>query len=210
MFFGLGDRLTEEQEVYLDAIADPQVQMVIVDAPAGTGKTTLAVAMAKLLAKPMHYFFAPVEEDKMGFRPGSQSKKDAEYLQPLRDALLTVGEKPMKAIAIEDDLTQMKHGDAWVHAKSHVFTRGINLSGCTVIIDETQNWTTSQLRKVLSRIHDDCKVIVIGHSGQCDLDDPSTSGFARLKEHFAPKEYVRVCQLTKCFRGRLAEDADKL
>jgi predicted ribonuclease YlaK len=78
------------------------------------------------------------------------------------------------------------------------------------VIDEAQNFTVSELRKILTRIHDNCKVIVIGHDGQCDLKNPQLSGFTRYIEHFREESYVGVVKLSKNFRGRLANKADEL
>lgn len=208
LFFGLGPMLTDEQEEYVDSIF--QNQLTIVDARAGTGKTTLAVAAAKLLGKKLIYVFSPTEENKLGYRPGTTAEKEADYLQPLRDALIKINENPDKVIFNRDNPSAVKNGSVWVYPQSHVFARGVNFENCTVIIDEAQNFIVPDLKKVLTRIHDDCKVIVIGHTGQCDLNDPSLSGFPRLIEHFRTKPYAKICHLTKNFRGRLSTDADEL
>lgn len=217
LFFGLGPKLTEEQKHYVDSIFDKQI--VFVNAPAGTGKTTLAVACAKLLETDLFYTFSPVEEDKMGFRPGNQEEKNQAYLGPLYDALEEIGEDPLKSIYSEElardprykrqisDL--IKEGSIWVYAEPHTFLRGRNMRK-TIIIDEAQNFTVSELKKVLTRVHDPYKVIVIGHSGQCDLPDPSQSGFTEYIEHFRNEPYAAVCTLTKNFRGIVAQHADKL
>ncbi|QHZ58620.1 PhoH family protein [Brevibacillus sp. NSP2.1] len=205
MFFGFAPKLTAEQREYVDSIFDRQ--LTIVNAKAGTGKTTLAVAAAKLIGKPLLYVFNPTEERRMGYRPGTQEEKESSYVQPLVDALLAIDENPTQAIAGQS--TSKYGSSAWVTAKSHVFARGTNIRGMTVIIDEAQNFTRSDLRKVLTRIHDDCTVILIGHTGQCDLVG-SKSGFADYIEHFRDKPYAHVCQLTVNFRGRLATDADAI
>lgn len=206
-FFGMIGTLTEEQKQYLDAIENPNNRLVIVDAKAGTGKTTLAVGMAKLSQKPLLYLFSPCEEMTMGFRPGEQEEKEREYLGPLIDALITIGEDPSKAI--KSDLVTTPSKQAWVTARSHTFLRGTNLKGF-IIIDEAQNWLTKDLKKALTRIHDDSKVVLMGNMSQCDLPDPSLSGFPRVIEYFSNKEYCQVVTLTKNFRGILARDAEEL
>jgi phosphate starvation-inducible protein PhoH and related proteins len=207
IFFGLGPKLTDEQREYVDSIFDRQ--LTICNAKAGTGKTTLAVAAAKLLGKPLLYVFNPTEERRMGYRPGTQEEKESAYVVPLMDALLAINENPAQAIVNPANPDAQKAGRAWVTAKSHVFARGTNIRGMTVIIDEAQNFTRSDLRKVLTRIHDDCTVVMIGHTGQCDLVG-SRSGFADYIEHFRDKPYAKVCELTRNFRGRLATDADAI
>jgi phosphate starvation-inducible PhoH-like protein len=205
LFYGL--KLTEEQREYVDSIFDKQ--LTIVNAKAGTGKTTLAVGAAKIIGKPLYYIFAPVEEDALGYTPGDVEEKEAKYIQPLLDALKEIKEDHRFALHREehpDHINKM----AWVYAKSHVFARGTNIKNATVIIDEAQNFTRGDLKKVLTRIHDNCQVIVIGHDGQCDLDDRSKSGFVPYIEHFRVKDYCEIIYLTKNFRGRLARHADEL
>jgi phosphate starvation-inducible PhoH-like protein len=208
MLFGYADRLTDEQRDYVDSMVDNR--FTIVDANSGSGKTTLAVMVAKLLKKPLVYIFAPVEESQMGFRPGNQKEKEEAYITPLKDALLEMNEFPNKAIYDPENMEAVKKGEAWVYPMSHVFARGINLKGKTVIIDEAQNFTKSELKKILTRIHDDCTLVMIGHEGQCDLDNPAKSGFIPYLEHYRNEKYVKVCELTKNFRGEVSRHADSL
>lgn len=208
MFYGFADKLTHEQREYVDSIFDNQ--LTIVNAKSGTGKTTLAVACAALLGKPLIYTFAPVEEGKMGFRPGTQAEKESQYHQPLIDALLEIGENPQRAIHQPDDFDWQKSADAWITAKSHIFMRGTNIKDSTLIIEESQNMTRGDLKKVLTRVHETTTVIMIGHDQQCDLADASKSGFVPYLEHFRGKPYAKVVDLTINFRGQLAQDADAL
>ena len=208
MFFGFAPRLTDEQRTYVNAMFDRQ--LTIVNAPSGTGKTTLAVAVAKMLGKPLVYVFSPVEEGRMGFRPGTQREKEAAYITPLTDALYEIGEDPQKVIFNPENMEALKRGDVWVYPMSHIFARGMNLKGKTVIIAEAQNFTRGELKKVLTRLHDDCRVIIEGHTEQCDLADVKKSGFAPYIEHYRNEPYATVCELTVNFRGKLAQHADRL
>ena len=208
MLFGFAPLLTDEQRAYVDSILDRQ--LTIVNAASGTGKTTLAVAAAKIIGKPLVYVFSPVEEGRMGYRPGKQREKEADYITPLTDALYEIGEDPAKVIYDPENMETLKAGTVWVYPMSHVFARGINLKGRTVIIDEAQNFTRGELKKVLTRVHDDSKVVMIGHDGQCDLPDPSKSGFVPYLEHYRGEPYAAIYALTVNFRGQLAQKADEL
>lgn len=209
MLFGYAEKLTREQKEYVDSIYDNQ--LTITNAKAGTGKTTLAVMAARAMNRELVYIFAPCEEDKLGFTPGEVEEKEAKYIVPLKDALYEMKEFPDKVIESEKNVENMKNGNTWVKAMSHVFARGTNIKGNKlVIIDEAQNFTRSELKKVLTRIHDDCIVVIIGHDGQCDLKYKNESGFIPYLEHFSTKPYAKVCKLTVNFRGRLASDADEL
>ncbi|MFL1672468.1 PhoH family protein [Paenibacillus dendritiformis] len=208
LLFGFEPKLTDEQREYVNSIFD--YRFTIVNAKAGTGKTTLAVAVAKILQKPLYYIFSPVEERTMGFRPGDQREKESSYISPLKDALLEINENPDVAIYNPEKTELLKNEKAWVYPMSHVFARGINIRDKVVIIDEAQNFTRSELKKILTRIHDDCKVVMIGHDNQCDLPNPHKSGFVPYVEHFKTESYVRICELTYNFRGELANHADLL
>lgn len=207
MLFGFADKLTDEQRNYVDSIFDNKV--TIVNAKAGTGKTTLAVAVAKLLGKPLYYTFGTVEEDELGFTPGDVEEKESKYIVPLHDALREIREDPRLSIKRESN-PDFINAEAWVIAKSHTFMRGTNIKDATLIIDEAQNLTRGQLKKVLTRVHSDVSVIVIGHDGQNDLDDPTKSGFIPYLEHFRNEPYAQVCDLTINFRGIVSQHADKL
>ena len=87
----------------------------------------------------------------------------------------------------------------------------LNFENKVVIIDESQNLYLDELKKVLTRINDNCKTIVIGHTGQIDLyHNPEHSGFARYIEHFKNDERTAVCELTKNYRGWVSTHADEL
>lgn len=239
MFFGLKERMTQEQDDYVKALLDPNIKLVTVNAKAGTGKTTLAVAAAKILVdskfyKDLTYVFAPVEENQMGFTPGDVFEKEKKYHGPLLDALEAIGEKPSRCLYDPTKEAALKEAEKlerqtnklkkkkdilaveefnknkyWVTALSHTFLRGCNLINKVVIIDEAQNFTTSQLRKILTRCHDDCKIILIGHTGQCDIDE-NQSGFKSYIDHTRYLQSAKCFELTKSFRGEIAEWADTI
>ena len=220
LLFGFTPKLTDEQRVFIDSMFD--YQLTICNARSGTGKTTLAVCVAKLLGKDLVYIFSPQSENFFGFRPGTQCEKESAYIVPLKDALVEIDEDPNQVIFYEDDfkdsnsrkskdmMRALKEGKIWVYPRSHVFARGTNIKDAFVLIDEAQNFRTSELRKTLTRIHDSCTVVMIGHSGQCDLENPEESGFVKYIEHFKDKDYANICELSWNFRGKLAHDADQI
>ena len=120
-----------------------------------------------------------------------------------------IGEDERFALHREDN-PPIVNNETWIKAMSHVFLRGTNIKDSTLIIDESQNLTRGELKKVLTRVHNSTKVIMIGHTGQIDLPKTSTSGFSPYIEHFRDEPYAKVCELTVNFRGKLASKADKL
>lgn len=203
--------LNEHQEAFKEAIMDDEHNVVIADATAGSGKTLLAVACAKILCKTNKYksavyIFPTVEESSLGYRPGNTMEKEADYLEPLTDALAKVNEVPKQAIS--SDVSE-KNGTAWITARSATFMRGINLENMVVIIDECQNLSIPIIKRILSRCYDNCKVIILGCQAQMDVPI-SKSGFKQLIDHMSNFETSIKCDLPISYRGKLAMHIDKL
>ena len=206
--------LDDEQVAFVEAIKDPGKSIVFCDAPAGTGKTTLAMGAAQILVQDKRndlegivYIVSPYGEQKQGYLPGSITEKSEVYYEPAYQAMIEVGMNPNVDVC-SDSMTAKKKGEAYVKLLTHTYLRGTNLQNKVVILDESQNYTVAELKKVLTRCHDSCKVIVIGHTGQIDIR--GNSGFAQYREHFRWHEKCAVCKLTTNHRGWLSTYADAL
>ena len=214
IFYGLS--LDPDQRIFRDAIWDRSKIAVICNAKAGTGKTTIAVGVANLLYQyglynGIVYIMSPVMEQRQGFLPGDEDAKNAPYMQPLIDALTTIGVDPMKAI-INYDEDSNKNG-AYIKFTVDTFLRGCNLENKVVIIEEAQNFYGDLLKKTLTRIHDNCKVIIIGHDKQCDLvKNPERSGFVKYISAFeqANDPRAQICELKKNYRGWFSTFCDNV
>jgi predicted ribonuclease YlaK len=212
MFYGM--TLDDEQIAFVEAVKDPAKSIVFCDAPAGTGKTTLAMGVANILVQDKRndlegivYIVSPYGEQKQGYLPGSITEKSEVYYEPAYQAMIEVGMNPNVDVCSES-MTSRKRGEAYVKLLTHTYLRGTNLQNKVVILDESQNYTVAELKKVLTRCHDTCKVIVIGHTGQIDIR--GGSGFARYLDHFNGHEKCAVCKLTTNHRGWLSTYADAL
>ena len=211
-FYGM--ILDEEQAAFVKAIKDMGKTIVFCDAPAGTGKTTLAMGAANILVQDKRndlegivYIVSPYGEQKQGYLPGSITEKSEVYYEPAYQAMVEVGMN-INSCVYSESMISKKKGEAFVKMLTHTYLRGTNLQNKVVILDEAQNYTVAELKKVLTRIHDSCKVIVIGHTGQIDIR--GGSGFARYLEHFEGQEKCAVCRLTTNHRGWLSTFADEL
>lgn len=212
MFYDL--ILDEEQVKFVEAIKDKTKTIIFCNARAGTGKTTLAMGTANILVQDKRneldgivYIVSPYGEQKQGYLPGSITEKSEVYYEPAYQAMIEVGMNPNTDIC-GDSMTARKRGEGFVKMLTHTYLRGTNLQKKVVILDESQNYTVSDLKKVLTRCHDTCKVIVIGHTGQVDIS--GNSGFAKYIEHFKDQERCAVCELTTNHRGWLSTKADEL
>lgn len=212
-FYGI--TLDEEQMAFAEAIWNPDNLIVFANACAGSGKTLIAVAVANLLVKyglynGIVYVISPVQEEKSGFLPGDADQKTQVYTAPLYDALEKLDINPYTAVN-QESITNQKNGSGYIDCVSHLWLRGCNLENKVVIVEESQNFYKDELKKVLTRISDNSKTIVIGHTGQCDLYHyPERSGFAPYIEHFRNEEYAEICALSKNYRGKVSTHADEL
>ena len=213
----LGMKLDEKQVRYYESIGDDDVKVVFCEAPAGSGKTTLAFAAADRLVKVnksyegIIYMMAPYGEQRQGYLPGSITEKSEVYFEPAYQAMLKCGINPYVAVS-KESLTDRKYDDSYITLLTNTFIRGTNFENKVVIIDEAQNFTEHELRTAISRIHDSCKLIVIGHDLQCDLKDYSMSGFAKCRWHFRVNypDITSVCWLTENYRGKISKAADEI
>ena len=213
-FYGL--ELDDEQKVFRDAIWNKDKLIVFCNSKAGTGKTTVALGVANLLYeyglyREVNYIVSPTQEQIQGFLPGDQEQKTAPYMGPLLDAMAVIGLDPNKSLISETNIQAQKEGTAFIRFLPHTYLRGCNFDNSVVIIEEAQNFYGDSLKKVLTRIHDNCKVIVIGHTGQIDiLKHPERSGFAKYIEHFKDDPRCELVTLTHNHRGWISSHADEL
>ena len=215
-FFGL--ELDEEQLAYRDAMWSKDKLIVFCNAVSGTGKTTLAVMTAELLVESgryngIVYITAPVQEERIGFLPGTAQEKTLVYCEPFYEAAIKANINIYTAIKQEQqsDAMASKFGLAYIDLRSHNYLRGITFDNKVIIIDEAQNFYLDELKKTLTRVTDNCKTIVIGHTGQCDLlKKRENAGFDKAIELFREKPFASVNNLTHNYRGIVSSTADEL
>lgn len=211
-FYGM--KLDPEQEEFRDAIWDKDKLIVFANSRSGSGKTQVAVGTANLLVEYGLYdniivVMFPCAEEKQGYLPGDITQKSEVYFEPVYQALIKCGIEPHRVVSDESMATK-KRGDSYVKLLTSTYLRGTNFENAVVIIDEAQNGTLGELKKVLTRCSDTCKVIVCGHVGQIDLRHPTMSGFARYIEHFQNEEWAKVVELKTNHRGLVSTKADEL
>ena len=212
IFYGM--KLDEEQKVFANSIWSSEYDIIFCNSKAGTGKTTIATGVANLLVKygffrNIVYVMSPYGEETQGFLPGTIEEKSSVYFEPFYQAMVTCNINPYTAL-ISGNMENQKNGTGYITCITDTFLRGQNLNDAVVILDEAQNYTASQLKKILTRIGGKAKVIVIGHDKQCDLLEKDSSGFTRYVEHFYGQERAAFCTLVNNHRGWISQFADEL
>ena len=206
--------LDEDQLAFANAIWNPEKTIIFCNSPSGTGKTQIAIGVANMLVKYGFYegilgVVSPCEETRQGYLPGDITQKSAVYFEPFYQAMIECGMNPDIDIS-DESLTNDKNGTSFVNLITHTFTRGSSFRNKVIILDEFQNFAFKDAKKILTRCADDSKIIVIGHDGQCDLEDESNSGFLPYIEHFKDDPRCAVCELKTNYRGWVSSHADAL
>ena len=147
--------------------------------PAGTGKTYLAVACAVealtkerinriLLVRP-----AVEAGEKLGFLPGDLSQKIDPYLRPLYDALYEMLGFERVGRLIEKNV---------IEVAPLAYMRGRTLNNSFIILDESQNTTTAQMKMFLTRIGFGSTAVITGDVTQIDLPKGERSGLVHVSQ----------------------------
>ncbi|GJE60322.1 PhoH family protein [Methylobacterium trifolii] len=160
--------LTDRQADYLDALATSA--QVIVLGPAGTGKTFIAGTRAADLLRQRRIAKVVITRPNvpsgrsLGFFPGTLEEKIAPWVAPLTEAM----KERMGVAAFE---IALKTGD--IEIVPFEVMRGRTFKNCLVILDEAQNTTVPEIKMFLTRIGDECQVIINGDVSQTDLRETS-------------------------------------
>jgi phosphate starvation-inducible PhoH-like protein len=168
---------TTNQEIYLKTVINSSITFAI--GPAGTGKTYLAVLSAvealKNHAVKRIIISRPAIEagEKLGFLPGDLKEKIDPYLQPLYDSLYSILSKPEVDKMIDNNIIEII---------PLAYMRGRTLNNAFIILDESQNTTSIQMKMFLTRIGFNSKMIINGDITQTDLPKAIKSGLKHAEE----------------------------
>lgn len=145
---------------------------------AGTGKTFLSLYLGLKTVidddryKSITIFRSVVPGRQMGFLPGDEKTKAEVYESPYVDIC--------NELFGRADAYSYQKTKKLIRFETTSFARGITIKNSVVIIDEFQNMNSSELHTLMTRIGENCRVILAGDIRQNDLKNTSrheTSGF---------------------------------
>jgi phosphate starvation-inducible PhoH-like protein len=159
---------------------------VFILGPAGTGKTYVTATFAadlytlkeidKIVITRPHI---AVGKD-LGYLPGTLEEKTYPWALPVLDVLT----KHLGKGAVE---TGIKNGN--IEMAPLALMRGRSFESAFIIVDETQNITTHELKMLLTRVGDDSKIVLNGDVQQSDLKE--ADGLSKVI-HLAKKHMLDI------------------
>ncbi|TNF49941.1 PhoH family protein [bacterium] len=202
--FGIRPR-NHKQRFLMDAILDPEIDIVFVMGIAGSGKTLVSLACALemvleerfkrlIIARPI----IPMGPDP-GALPGTEFEKVRPWLQPIYDNLeflvdnLANGSpgKGRDAIVGAHDITMQYLFDSkLIEIQPLAYIRGRSVSNGIFMIDEAQNLTPHEIKTIITRAGENTKIILTGDIYQIDSPymSPADNGLAVAAEKFRASE----------------------
>lgn len=206
------------QHYAIDALMAPadEVPLVILQGPAGTAKTFLALAAGLeqvlenqaytriLVARPNIKF-----DEDIGYLKGSEEEKIGPLIRPVMDNLevLCKAKRSLRNTSYVQELFD----DEVIVAQALAYMRGRSISDTWILIDEAQNMTPTQAFGIISRVGLGSKVILAGDPDQIDNPalDRKTNGLTYASERMRGSPLCAQVTFmdSECVRSRLAVEA---
>jgi PhoH-like ATPase len=212
--FGIKAR-NSEQAFAMHAVMNPDVSLVTIGGAAGTGKTLLALAAALeqknrfdqiILARPI----VALSNRDLGYLPGDAEEKVNPYMQPLWDNLQLIqsqfGENERKA-----KLLQEMRRDQKIVISPLAYIRGRSISNAIFIIDEAQNLTPHEVKTIITRAGENCKIVLTGDIRQIDTPylDEHSNGLSYVINRLKGQDLYAHVTLERGERSPLANLANQ-
>jgi PhoH-like ATPase len=218
----------------LEFLLDPEVQLVVLDGPAGSGKTRLMVAAALyllvgqptslrvsgarsslipdtqfgqglVLVRPEH----PSSQYDLGYLPGDYQSKLSPWLEPFFQHMRSL------SAANEHDFVADLEQKGMLAMLSTSMLRGLDIERSIVLADEMQNGDRHLAKTLMSRFCETSKVVLAGCLDPVQIDNPyvdwRSSALTRVKQAyrgFGP--FVAQVSLRHNYRGPISRKADEL
>lgn len=177
--------LNDAQKEYINALK--QRQQVIVLGPSGTGKTYIAATYAanlyanRKISKIIITRPAVSVGKSLGALPGNLEEKFGPWLSPV----VSVLEEQLGKGVVE---TGIKNGNIVMAPLEYM--RGSSFKDAFVLADECQNLDVAQFKMLVTRIGENCTLVMNGDIRQSDIKEQS--GLSKAI-HLAKKYNIEAC-----------------
>lgn len=226
-----------EQLLASRAILDPTIDLVVLEGKAGSGKNIVAVSSLMRLMNTSKnaydkivYIRNPVDDvgnpdEEIGFLSTNDAKTDV-YLGPMEDTLQFIVRNKLKKKTSErttdyeeriaQEIAKMV-GKYGIESIITLGLRGRTFTNSLIILDEFQNAGAATTQKVLTRVGENCKVVMLGSMNQIDSKylTKFNNGLAMVMDEAANGSVdsnvnMFAITLTKTKRSAMCDFAEKL
>ena len=205
-----------EQAFAIHAVLKPEIKLVSMQGVAGTGKTLIALAAALeqkreyrqiYLARPI----VPLSNKDIGYLPGDIKSKLNPYMEPLWDNLKFIQNQYSENDKEYSRISEMVTNEKLVITPL-AYIRGRSLSNICFIVDEAQNLTPHEVKTIITRAGENCKIIFTGDIHQIDTPylDSQSNGLSYIIDRLKDHELYAHITLEKGERSELANLANDL
>jgi PhoH-like ATPase len=196
----------KEQQFALELLMDPEIKVVSLIGRAGSGKTlnALAAGLQQILEDKVYTKLIvsrpvqPMGKD-IGYLPGTLEEKMSPWLAPVQDNLeFLMGE--------DKEHLKMMMEQGTIEMEALTYIRGRSIANAYIIIDESQNLTSHELKTIITRVGEGTKIILTGDIEQIDnaYVDATTNGLTYAVEKLKSYEIVGHITLKKGERSAVA------
>ena len=205
-----------EQAFAVDALLNPNIQLVAISGKAGTGKTLLALASALQQTKQYEFIYlarpiVALSSKDLGFLPGDVNEKVDPYMQPLYDNLGFI-KRRFNIHGAENRLIEEMQKEQKLMISALAYIRGRSLSDVYFIVDEAQNLTPHEVKTIITRAGEGTKMVFTGDIDQIDSPylDKKSNGLSHLFDKMQGQDIFAHVHLEKGERSKLADLASDL
>lgn len=205
-----------EQAFAVDALLNPDIQLVAISGKAGTGKTLLALASALHQNKKYEFIYlarpiVALSSKDLGYLPGDVKEKVDPYMQPLFDNLGFI-KRRFNIHGAENRLIEEMQKEEKLLISALAYIRGRSLSDVYFIVDEAQNLTPHEVKTIITRAGEGTKMVFTGDIEQIDSPylDKKSNGLSHLFDKMQGQDIFAHVHLEKGERSRLADLASNL
>lgn len=216
--FGISPADENVEQVFLmDALLDPDIHLVSVLGPAGTGKTLLALAAGLQQVVNLRRYDKLVVTRELiphgrdiGALPGTKYEKISAWMGAVFDNLqylvrhFSTGKYDDKSTPVEKVERFLEEG--FIELEALTYIRGRSIPNQWILVDEAQNLTKENIKTIITRAGRGTKIVVTGDIQQIDNCRLTAynNGLVTVIDRFRGQEIYAHISLSKSERSILA------